>query len=144
MCASIATQYQGKLAKSYHCTPRPVCKALELNNNCSTLTTDRDITACCCDGSSNCHVQEAAVNTTNIVPAVNFNSGIQNSSMIFRTRARQSPATTVSTSTALNLCLQLLELATDSALPSRMPHRSVDNRILSPCTLAILRPFAIT
>ncbi|PAV69487.1 hypothetical protein WR25_11982 [Diploscapter pachys] len=65
----MATQYNGKLVKSYHCIPQPVCKTLELNNNCTTLTTDRDITACCCDGYNNCHVTEAAVNTTNVIPA---------------------------------------------------------------------------
>ena len=143
MCASMATQYNGQLAKSYHCVPQPVCKTLELNNNCTTLTTDRDITACCCDGYNNCHVNETAVNTNSTIPAVNFNSDIKNSSVIFRTRARQSPVITVSTSTTLHSCLQLLELATDSALLSRIPQRSVDSQMFSSSILATLRPFAI-
>ncbi|EPB68301.1 ET module [Ancylostoma ceylanicum] len=82
-CSSLNGIVNGDNVTTFQCVPLSLCKSvnsgislgqskstrnlfrsLELDNACGSLPTDREISACCCDGSNSCNV----ANYTNIIP----------------------------------------------------------------------------
>ncbi|EYC31160.1 hypothetical protein Y032_0004g1989 [Ancylostoma ceylanicum] len=55
-CFSLSGMINGDKVTTFHCAPLNICKSLELDNVCSGLRGDREITACCCDSSNSCNI----------------------------------------------------------------------------------------
>ncbi|EYC01691.1 hypothetical protein Y032_0105g3692 [Ancylostoma ceylanicum] len=59
-CSSLSGIVNGDKVTTFQCVPLNVCKSLELDNACSGLPGDREVTACCCDSSNSCNIANYA------------------------------------------------------------------------------------
>ncbi|RCN27712.1 ET module, partial [Ancylostoma caninum] len=63
LCGSISTSAGGYNFTTYNCFPTSFCDSAGLNETCTTVYSDRDLTGCCC-GTDNCNVAGTNINTT--------------------------------------------------------------------------------
>ncbi|KAK6053014.1 ET module, partial [Cooperia oncophora] len=55
-CSSLQGIVNGDTVTTFQCAPLSVCKSLEIDNACTSLPGDREVTGCCCDNANNCNV----------------------------------------------------------------------------------------
>ncbi|KHJ95883.1 ET module [Oesophagostomum dentatum] len=64
MCGALNTLVNGENVTTYMCTPRQICRQLELWDEWKRLPLDREVNALCCDNFNNCNVRDPTVNTS--------------------------------------------------------------------------------
>ncbi|ETN75532.1 ET module [Necator americanus] len=64
MCGSLSTVVNGDNVTTYMCTPRSICRQLELYDEIKRLPLDREVLALCCDNFNNCNVRDPSINTS--------------------------------------------------------------------------------
>ncbi|KAK6023932.1 ET module [Ostertagia ostertagi] len=66
MCSSLSGVVNGDSITTFQCVPTTICKSLAIDNACTGLPGDREISGCCCDFANSCNLQLS--NNTDIVP----------------------------------------------------------------------------
>ncbi|KAK6039238.1 ET module [Cooperia oncophora] len=57
MCSSLSGVVNGDKVTTFQCAPISVCKSLGIDNACTGLPGDREISGCCCDYANSCNLQ---------------------------------------------------------------------------------------
>uniref|UniRef100_A0A7I4Z011 ET module n=1 Tax=Haemonchus contortus TaxID=6289 RepID=A0A7I4Z011_HAECO len=66
MCSSLSGIVNGDNITTFQCVPHAICKSLAIDNACTSLPGDREVSGCCCDFANSCNLQLS--NNTDIVP----------------------------------------------------------------------------